>query len=309
MWEPNHSNLTTIFLLGFHNMGNFNLLLFIFLFLIYCGTLFGNLLIVTLWSLSKTLHSPMYFFLSQLSITDITLTTEISPNLLRVVLHGNMPMPFSGCIAQYYFFSLSEGSECFLLAVMSYDRYVAICCPLRYTSIMNQRLCILLAVVPWLLSCMVSTVMTVSILHLQFCGPNTIDHFFCDIIPLLELSCSDVSRIKMQTSLFGIPVVILPCLLIVLSYMGIVFTILKISSFTGRLKSFSTCSSHLTVVCLFYGTLFAIYLLPNKGQSQMSNKIMSMLYTVFTPFLNPFIYTLRNEDIKKALKIVFQMLC
>ncbi|XP_068129271.1 olfactory receptor 1468-like [Hyperolius riggenbachi] len=301
---PYQSNVTSIFLLGFRDMGRFTLWFFIFLLLIYCGTLCGNLLIITLVSISKTLHSPMYFFLTQLSITDVMMGTNISPNLLHIVLHGNSSISFSGCVTQYYFFSVSEASECFLLMVMSYDRYVAICSPLHYISIMTPWLCITLVALSWLLSFIVTTIMTFYICQLQFCGPNTIDHFFCDVVPLIELSCSDVSSMKIVVVMLGVPAVVLPFLFIVVSYMGIVWTILKISSISGRQKSFSTCSSHLTVVCQFYGSLIAIYIIPNEGHSQMGRKIMSMLYTVFTPFLNPCIYSLRNKDIKKALKNV-----
>ncbi|XP_068129270.1 olfactory receptor 1468-like [Hyperolius riggenbachi] len=298
------SNVTSIFLLGFHDTGKFTVLLFIFLLLIFCGTLCGNLLIITLVSISKTLHSPMYFFLTQLSITDLMLSTNISPNMLNIVLHSNTSIPFFDCVTQYYFFCFSEGSECFLLMAMSYDRYVAICHPLHYVSIITPGLCTTLVVLAWLLSFIVTTAVTFYICQLQFCGPNTIDHFYCDVIPLIELSCSDVSSMKMDIALMGIPVVILPFLAILVSYMGIVWTILKISSISGRQKCFSTCSSHLTVVCLFYWSIIAIYIIPNEDHSQMGSKIMSMLYTVFTPLLNPCIYSLRNEDIKNALKNV-----
>ncbi|XP_068129272.1 olfactory receptor 1468-like [Hyperolius riggenbachi] len=302
MLGPYQSNVTTIFLLGFRDTGRFTLSLFVFLLLIYCGTLCGNLLIITLVSISKTLHSPMYFFLTQLSITDLILSTDISPNMLHIVLHGKTSISFSDCITQYRFFSFSESAECFLLAVMSYDRYVAICYPLHYTSIMTPGLCITLVVISWLLSCIMTTILTLMVLQLQFCGPNTIDHFYCDLMPLVELSCSDVSSTKREIALMGIPLLVLPFLYIVASYMGIVWTILKISSISGRHKCFSTCSSHLTVVCLFYGIAIAVYIIPNEGHSQMGSKIMAMMYTVYTPFLNPCIYSLRNKDIKKALK-------
>ncbi|PIO15814.1 hypothetical protein AB205_0025020, partial [Aquarana catesbeiana] len=224
-------NVTTFFFLGFNNMAVYNLLLFTLVLIIYIVTICGNLLIIMLVYYSKTLHSPMYFFLTQLSISDIILTTDISPNMLNIVLY------------EWTFISFSE-----------------------------------------------------------FCGPNVIDHLFCDFNPLVELSCSDTSRVQMEVILLCVPVLIFPFLVIVVSYIYIVLTILKISSFSGRLKSFSTCSSHLTVVFIFYGTLAAAYMIPKKGQSQTISKMMSLLYTVFTPFVNPFIYSLRNKEIKDSLK-------
>ncbi|PIO16268.1 hypothetical protein AB205_0035280, partial [Aquarana catesbeiana] len=226
-------NVTTFFFLGFNNNAVYNSLLFTLVLIIYIVTICGNLLIIMLVYYSKTLHSPMYFFLSKLSISDIMLITDIAPNMLHIVLHERTSISFS-----------------------------------------------------------------------EFCGPNVIDHLFCDVNPLLELSCSDTSRVQLEITLMCVPVLLLPFLVIVVSYTYIVLTILKISSFSGRMKSFSTCSSHLTVVFIFYGTLIAAYLIPKKGQSQTISKIMSLLYTVFTPFVNPFIYSLRNKDIKDSLKIV-----
>ncbi|XP_068129365.1 olfactory receptor 11L1-like [Hyperolius riggenbachi] len=305
MTDTYQNNVTTIFFMGFH-MGKFNLLAFVVLLMIYFMTICGNLLIITLVFYNKTLHSPMYFFLTQLSIADIMLTTDISPNMLNIVLHEGTSISFSGCVTQLHFFGLSEISECFLLMVMSYDRYLAICSPLHYTSIMNQGICVKLVCVSWILSCCVELILTLSIYQLQFCGPNTVDHFFCDLNALMNLSCSDVSMVKMEAILVCIPVVVLPFFLIAVSYTYIVLTILKIPSFSGRLKAFSTCSSHLTVVCIFFGTLMAIYMLPNEGQSQMLSRIVSMLYTVITPLLNPFIYSLRNKDIKLALRSTYK---
>ncbi|KAM9312321.1 olfactory receptor 11L1-like [Gastrophryne carolinensis] len=279
-----------------------NLLIFTLILVVYCLTVCGNLLIITLVSYSKVLHTPMYVFLTQLSIADIVLSTDITPNLLRIVLNTQASMSFSSCIVQYYFFNTSEAFECFVLMVMSYDRYLAICSPLHYVSIMGQTLCTIFIMSSWLLSCSIALIVTLSISQLKFCGSNIIDHIFCDIIPLEELSCSDLSTLQIEATVFSIPVIILPFLLTVVSYMYIVAAILKISTFSGKLKSFSTCSSHLTVVSIFYGTLFVMYMLPSQGQSQMIRKILAMVYTVFIPFINPLIYSLRNKDIKDALK-------
>ncbi|XP_073479945.1 olfactory receptor 11L1-like [Aquarana catesbeiana] len=298
------NNITVIFLLGFHDMDRFNVLLFILLLIIYCMTICGNSLIITLVSYSKNLHSPMYFFLTQLSVADILLTTDISPVMLNSVLHQGSSISFSGCITQLYFFGFTEGSECFLLTMMSYDRYLAICSPLYYSSIMNHVLCMKLIIASWLLGCFAVLILIHGLNQLYFCRSNTIDHFFCDFYPVMELSCSDMSMVQIEATLMCILAIGLPFFVIVISYVCIVLTILKIPSFSGRKKSFSTCSSHLAVVSIFYGTLFATYIDPKEGQMKILGKTLSLLYTVLTPLLNPFIYSLRNEDIKKALRKV-----
>ncbi|KAM5171668.1 olfactory receptor 1468-like [Mantella aurantiaca] len=295
------SNVTTIIFLGFSSLAVYNLLLFALVLIIYIGTICGNVLIIFLVFYSKTLHSPMYFFLSQLSVSDIMLTTDIAPNMLNILLHERTSISFLGCITQYYFFGSIEVFECYLLTVMSYDRYLAICFPLHYVSIMNPGLCIKLVVASWLLSFSLATVSIHGIGQLEFCGPNVIDYFFCDVNPLIELSCSDASRVQMDNIFLGFFVLILPFLMIVVSYTYIVLTLLKIPSFSGRLKTFSTFSSHLTVVFIFYGTLIAAYVMPREEQSRALSKIMAILYTIVTPFLNPFIYSLRNKDIKKII--------
>ncbi|XP_040197814.1 olfactory receptor 1468-like [Rana temporaria] len=288
-------------------MGKFNLLIFTLILLMYCVTICGNLLIITLVSYSKSLHSPMYFFLVQLSVSDIILITDIAPNMLNIVLHEQPSISFPGCITQLYFSIVSVASECFILMVMSYDRYLAICYPLHYVSIMSQVLCIIFAFVAWLLSYSVAFFLIHGVCSLEFCGPNTIDQLFCDFAPVVKLSCSDASIVQMESTLLSTAVAVLPFLLIVLSYIYIALTILKISSVSGRLKSFSTCSSHLTVVSIFYGTLISMYVFPNEGKSQMISKILTLMYTVFTPFINPFIYSLRNKDIKNALGYIIQI--
>ncbi|XP_072259196.1 olfactory receptor 10A7-like [Pyxicephalus adspersus] len=296
------NNITVVFLLGFPDMDKFNIVLFTMLLIVYCVTIYGNFLIITLVTYSKNLHSPMYFFLTQLSIADIILSTDICPVMLKIIIHPRASITFSGCIAQLYFFVLTEGYECLLLMVMSYDRYLAICAPFHYVSIMNHKLCIQLVAASWILGSAVALILVLGLYQLNFCSPNRIDHFFCDYYPVMELSCSDVSTVQMEATVLCILVIVLPFVVIVISYVYIVLTILKIPSFSGRMKSFSTCSSHLTVVSIFYGTLIATYIISNGNQTKMFSKAVSLPYTVLTPLLNPFIYSLRNNDIKKAVR-------
>ncbi|XP_075715733.1 olfactory receptor 11L1-like [Rhinoderma darwinii] len=293
--------MTVFFLIGFRGSQWLRIFLFCLLLVVYCGTICGNLLIITLVSTSKNLHTPMYFFISQLSISDILLPTDIVPNMLHLLLYNGGTITFAGCMTQLYFFGASEGFECLLLTVMSYDRYVAICNPLRYTSIMTHECCVKLAATCWLLGFSMVLIHNLTTSRLQFCGLNIIDHFYCDLVPLREISCSDTFIVQLAIMLISIPSVIIPTIIIISSYANIVLAILRIPSNTGRQKAFSTCSSHLTVVSIFYWTLFSVYVFPTKGESSSISKILSLLYTVFTPLINPIIYSLRNKDIKEAI--------
>ncbi|XP_066445769.1 olfactory receptor 10A7-like [Eleutherodactylus coqui] len=300
--KSNMTAVTQVILIGFQVSQNLKKLLFLPLLVVYCFTLCANLLIITLVSTSKNLHTPMYFFIAQLSISDILLTTDIVPTMLHIILYySGGTITFIGCITQLYFFFVSEAFECFLLTVMSYDRYVAICNPLRYSSIMTSGYCVILATISWLLVLSIALCVILSMLMLNFCGSNIIDHFFCDLVPILELSCSDTYSVQLEVSVLGGLLILIPVLIIIFSYAKIILTILRMSSSTSRQKAFSTCSSHLIVVSIFYWTLFGVYIVPTKGQSSTVSKILSLLYTVFTPLINPIIYSLKNNDIKKAL--------
>ncbi|KAM4749410.1 olfactory receptor 6P1-like [Rhinophrynus dorsalis] len=210
-------------------------------------------------------------------------------------------MPFVGCFTQLYFFGASAATECILLSVMSYDRYLAICNPLRYSSLMSFQRYLRLVLCSWVMGFILTLSTVLRVLELQFCGPNVIDHFFCDLAPLLKLSCSDTSFFDLMNFVIGFPITFLPLMFIIATYIYIFHTILKIPSASGRQKAFYTCSSHLTVVSIYYGTLIAAYMFHSKEHSLNLNKLLSFLYTVVTPFLNPIIYSLRNKDIKTVL--------
>ncbi|CAN2391849.1 Olfactory receptor, partial [Pristimantis euphronides] len=302
--DNNLTMVTEFFLLGFQVNQSLRFILFSLLLVVYCGTICGNLLIITLVSTSKNLHTPMYFFISQLAISDLLLTTDIVPNLLHILLNNGGTITFVGCIIQLYFFGTAEILESFFLTVMSYDRYVAICNPFHYFSIMTNATSVTLTIICWLLGFSIVFIDTATTAKLNFCGLNIIDHLFCDFVPLLDISCSDAFAVQLEIYIMGIPSLIIPMIIIVMSYTYIVLAVLRIPSSTGRQKAFSTCSSHLIVVSIFYGTIFSVYILPTKGQTLTMNKILSLLYTVFTPLANPIIYSLRNNDIRKAAQEV-----
>ncbi|XP_069618755.1 olfactory receptor 5AR1-like [Ranitomeya imitator] len=298
--ENNLTAVTEFFISGFQVDQSIRISLFCVYLVIYCGTICGNLLIITLVSTSRNLHTPMYFFISQLSVGDILVISDIVPNMLHILLNNGATITFIDCITQFYFLCASETFECLLLGVMSYDRYVAICNPLRYASIMTGGYCVKLALFCWLFGFSIVLIYMITTAKLNYCGTNIIDHVFCDIIPLLELACSETFIVHLEIYLTCIPIVLVPATIIVITYTYIVLAILRISSSTGRQKAFSTCSSHLTVVSIFYWTLLSVYIIRTKGRTLTMSKILSLFYTVFTPLANPIIYSLRNKDIKKA---------
>eukprot|EP00079_Xenopus_tropicalis_P013009 XP_002940710.1 PREDICTED: olfactory receptor 11L1-like [Xenopus tropicalis] len=302
MYPTNWTSVGEIVLLGFRNLQNFKIPLFSLFLLIYIMTLSENLLIIALVGSSRNLQAPMYFFLQQLSLSDLLGSTNILPILLQTVINEGAVVSLVGCITQMYIFGGTETFECLLLAVMSYDRYVAICNPLRYTSIMSHQVCVGLILLSWLLGFGIILIIVYMVGKLQFCKHNTINHFFCDFTPLLELSCSDTFFLLQIDIIFSIPLVICPFIFIIGSYICIAHQILKIVSSIGRQKAFSTCSSHLAVVSIFFGTLTAIYVVPPRKDSQTISKVLSLLYAVAIPLVNPVIYSLRSKEMKETLE-------
>ncbi|XP_069819503.1 olfactory receptor 11L1-like [Dendropsophus ebraccatus] len=302
--DPENGNVTEFLLVGFKNLHSFRTFVFIFLLLIYIFTLSGNLLIIFLVATNARLRSPMYFFLSNLSISEVAFTTNIVPNMLDNLLSQNFSISLPRCLTQYYFFSSTATTECLLLAIMSYDRYLAICRPLHYFSLINFQLCCQTAMCSWLAGLTISMVTLILLCKSNFCGPNIIDNFFCDLSPLIELSCSDKLVIEMESFVFASLLTLLPFVFIITTYIMILYNILKIPSATGRKKAFSTCSSHLVVVSTYYGTLITMYVAPSRKQIFSISKALSLLYIVVTPLLNPIVYSLRNKEIHFALNSI-----
>ncbi|XP_050773891.1 olfactory receptor 11A1-like [Gopherus flavomarginatus] len=300
--QGNQTTVTEFILLGFGDLPGLHILLFLLFLVIYIVTMAGNILIVVLVVTDQHLHTPMYFFLGNLSCLETSYTSTMLPRMLDSFLTGNRTISVPSCIIQLYFFGSLAGKECCLLSVMSYDRYLAICKPLHYAALMNDRLCLQLAVASWT-GGFVSVAFLISVMsQLTFCGPNEIDHFFCDFSPIMKLSCSDTYWLEVSAvvhfSLFTFP----PFLLTLASYVSIITTILRIPSTAGRQKAFSTCSSHLIVVTIFYGTLIIVYLLSDSDALRVLNKVCSVFYGVLTPLVNPLIYSLRNKEVKEALR-------
>ncbi|KAM5171513.1 olfactory receptor 10A7-like [Mantella aurantiaca] len=305
MCEVNQTEEAGFLLLGFQNLNKFKIILFITFLISYVVILSGNLNIIVLISIDNHLKIPMFYFLKHLAIADLMITTTIVPMMLEIMLKDTITISVIACFIQLYCCAIFGIVQCFLIAIMSYDRYLAICNPMRYNSIMEPNMCLLMVVGSWLLVAFMS-IDLVLVYQLHFCGGNIIDHFYCDTSPLLELSTSDTSLFVLVDFLLSILAVIVPFVFIIASYILISFTILHISSTNGRWKAFSTCSSHLATVCMYYGSLMIVYMTPSHERSPNTNKCMSLFYIVATPLGNPIIYSLRNNEIRKSLKKVFK---
>nr|XP_033779154.1 olfactory receptor 2A25-like [Geotrypetes seraphini] len=297
MEKVNFTTLTEFIILGFPEFPELQVPLFFLFLLIYLIILMGNLTIITIVCLDSHLHTPMYFFLSNLSFLDISCTSVTLPKLLDILLRNNHHISVNGCFTQMYFFLSLASNEFLILSVMAYDRYVAICHPLCYHLIMNPKVCILLSTGSWILCLAMPAFYFIFLLQFSFCHSNEINHFFCDITALLKLSCSSTSSLQCIVYIFG-GFVACPCFISTLtSYVYIISNILRIRSTEGRRKAFSTCSSHLTVVCLFYLTLMCLYMRPSSMQSIDINKFIAILHNTLIPMFNPVIYSLKNKDV------------
>ncbi|XP_059587518.1 olfactory receptor 6B1-like [Alligator mississippiensis] len=304
--ENNQTFIMEFILLGFGNVHQYRVLLFLLFLVIYMVTVSGNVLIIVLVAVDQRLRTPMYFFLGNLSCLETFYISTILPRMLASFLSGDKTISVRGCIAQFYIFDCLAATECYLLLVMSYDRYLAICKPLLYPMLMNGRVCHWLAAGSWIGGVLLASAIMYFTAQLTFCGHNVIDHFFCDLTPILEHSCSDTSMATLVSSVVSFLVEISPFLLTMTSYVCIIVAILRIPSSSGKKKAFSTCSSHLLMVTIFYGTLITVYLSPNASSVGGNlNKVFSVFYTVLTPMANPFIYSLRNREVKDALRKTF----
>ncbi|XP_035873173.1 olfactory receptor 1J4-like [Phyllostomus discolor] len=301
MRPENQSSVSEFLLLGLPIRPGQQGVFFALFLGMYLTTVLGNLLIILLIRLDSRLHTPMYFFLSHLALTDVSFSSVTVPKMLMNMQTQQQSIPYVGCISQLYFFILFGSVDNFLLAVMAYDRYVAICHPLLYTTIMREGLCVLLVAALWIIACAHALLYTGLLVQLSFCANNVVTHFFCDLTVLLKLSCSDISLNELVIFTEGGMLYFLSLAIVLGSYIHIGTIILRAPSTKRLLKAFSTCGSHLLVVSLFYGTLAVVYFLSSSWDSK--NIIASVMYTVVTPMLNPFIYSLRNRDIKQALEI------
>ncbi|XP_004585600.2 olfactory receptor 1052-like [Ochotona princeps] len=301
----NYTHVKEFLLVGLTENPDLQIPLFLVFSLIYGITLAGNWGMIVLIRLNAQLHTPMYFFLSNLSFCDICYSTIFAPKMLANSLLNRKASTFSGCVLQSFLFAVYITTEGILLSMMAYDRYVAIANPLLYTVIMTQRVCSCMVLASYMGGLINSLTHTIGLLKLDFCGPNIVNHFFCDIPPLLKLSCSDAHNNEMLLLIFSGVIAMFTLIIIIVSYIRIIIAIRRIHSAEGKRKAFSTCISHLTAVTLFYGSVTFSYIQPSSQYSLEQEKISAVFYTLVIPMLNPLIYSLRNKDVKDAAKKSF----
>nr|XP_048300464.1 olfactory receptor 8K3-like [Myodes glareolus] len=302
METHNLTVVTEFILIGVTDRPELKIPLFGLFLIIYLISLIGNLGMIILTMVDSRLQTPMYFFLRHLSITDLGYSTSVGPKMLRNFIVDQNTISLYFCATQLSFFSMFIVSEFFILSAMSYDRYVAICKPLLYNVIMSRRVCWILVAIPYLYSIFVALIVTINIFSSSFCGHNVISHFYCDGLPLVSLLCSNKEASEMIILILSIIDLISSPVIILVSYLLILRAILRMNSAEGRRKAFSTCGSHLTVVTVFYGTLIFMYVQPQSSHSFNTDKVASIFYTMVIPMLNPLIYSLRNKDVKEALR-------
>ncbi|XP_016012669.2 olfactory receptor 2A5 [Rousettus aegyptiacus] len=300
----NQTWVTEFILLGFSVSPKMQMLLCGLFSLLYAFTLLGNGVIMGLILLDSRLHTPMYFFLSQLAIVDISYASNNVPKMLANLLNERKTISFVPCLMQTYLYMAFAHTECLILVVMSYDRFVAICHPLHYSVIMSWRACTVLGVTSWACGSLLALVHVILTLRLPFCGPNEINHFFCEILSVLKLACADTWLNQVVIFAAAVFILVGPLSLVLVSYTCILVAILRIQSGDGRRKAFSTCSSHLCVVGLFFGSAIVMYMAPKSRHPEEQQKILSLFYSLFNPMLNPLIYSLRNAEVKGALRRV-----
>ncbi|XP_003405147.1 olfactory receptor 6C4 [Loxodonta africana] len=298
----NQTTFTEFILLGLTNQPELQVVIFIFLFLTYMLSVIGNLTIIALTLLDPHLQMPMYFFLRNFSFLEISFTSIFIPRFLTSMATGNKVISFAGCLTQYFFAIFLGPTEFYLLASMSYDRYVAICKPLHYLTIMSSRICIQLVFCSWLGGFLTILPPIILMSHVDFCVTNILNHYYCDYGPLMELACSDTNVLELMVILLAVVTLVVTLVLVTLSYTYIIRTILRIPSAQQRTKTFSTCSSHMIVISLSYGSCMFMYINPSAKEVGSFNKGIAVLITSVTPLLNPFVYTLRNQQVKQAFK-------
>ncbi|XP_048215883.1 olfactory receptor 8K3-like [Perognathus longimembris pacificus] len=308
METHNLTVVTEFILMGITDRPELQAPLFVLFLIIYVVSVVGNLGMVILTTLDSRLQTPMYFFLRHLAFTDLGYSTTVGPKMLVNFVVDQNIISYNFCAIQLAFFLVFIISELFILSAMSYDRYVAICNPLLYTVIMSQKVCHILVAIPYLYCTFVSLLVTIKIFTLSFCGYNVVSHFYCDSLPLLSLLCSDTHEIELIILILAAFDLISSLLIVLVSYLLILTSILRMKSAEGRRKAFSTCGSHMTVVIVFYGTLIFMYVQPKSTHSVDTDKVASLFYTLIIPMLNPLIYSLRNKDVKSALKRVWNRL-
>ncbi|XP_057584190.1 olfactory receptor 8K3-like [Hippopotamus amphibius kiboko] len=309
MEKHNGTVLSEFILMGITECPELQAPLFGLFLIIYLISLVGNLGMVILTKVDSRLQTPMYFFLRHLAFTDLGYSTTVGPKMLVSFVVDQNSISYYLCATQLAFFIMFIVTEIFILAAMSYDRYVAICDPLFYTVIMSQRVCRVLVAIPYLYSTFLSLLVTVKIFNSSFCGYNIISHFYCDNFPLLSLLCLNTDEIEYMIMIFSAFNLIFTLVIVLVSYLLILVAILRMNSAAGRQKAFSTCGSHLTVVTLFYGALTFMYVKPKSSHSFDTDKVASLFYTLVIPMLNPLIYSLRNKDVKYALQRMWKKLC